>query len=114
MKTIWFRDSSGQKISLSDKIVPLATDIYRFDINSIKHFIFGIIKNSIFRYYGTGIRLGDCGITIMNASHNDSGTWSCHMGVTHTAKTDSMKEISVRITGEIDKNKKKFFFSYFR
>lgn len=52
------------------------------------------------RYYGTGIKLGECGLTILNAAHNHSGTWSCHMGATHIAATDSVAEISVRITGK--------------
>lgn len=59
---------------------------------------FYLIKNMSFRYYGTGIKLGECGITIF-ATHSHSGTWSCHMGATSVAKTDTVKEISVRITG---------------
>ena len=35
----------------------------------------------------------------MNAAHNHSGMWSCHMGATHVAATDTVQEISVRITG---------------
>lgn len=75
----WFRDPSGRKISLSDRVRPTADDM--------------------FKYYGSGIKLGECGITIMKATHNDSGTWTCHMGMTNEARTDSSKEISVRITG---------------
>lgn len=54
-----------------------------------------------FSYYGTGIRLGECGITISKVAHNHSGTWSCHMGATDVAGIDTVKEISVRITGSI-------------
>lgn len=50
-------------------------------------------------YYGTGIKMGECGLTILNANHNHSGIWSCHMGATHIAGTDTFREISVRIAG---------------
>lgn len=52
-----------------------------------------------FSYYGTGIKFGECGLTIVNANLNQSGTWSCHMGSTHTSITDAFQEITVRITG---------------
>lgn len=35
----------------------------------------------------------------MKATHNDSGTWSCHMGSAHVTVIDRVKEIAVRITG---------------
>lgn len=98
----WFRDPSGQKISLSDKKPPSEDDMYRFGlgprINTINKC--SLIRNTSFRYYGTGIELGECGLTILNAAHNHSGTWSCHMGTTHVAGTDTVQEISVRITGK--------------
>lgn len=75
----WFRDPSGRKISLSDRVRTTADQMYK--------------------YYGSGIKLGECGITILMATHNDSGTWTCHMGMTTEARIDSSKEISVRITG---------------
>lgn len=53
----------------------------------------------IFRYYGAGINLGECGITIVNATQNLSGTWSCHMGTARTGAVDAFKEFGVRITG---------------
>lgn len=52
-----------------------------------------------YRYYGTGLKLGDCGLTIMKATHNDTGTWSCHMGSAHVTVIDRVKEINVRIAG---------------
>lgn len=52
-----------------------------------------------FRYNGAGIKLGECGLTILNAENIHSGTWSCHMGATHVAQTDTVREISVRIAG---------------
>lgn len=75
----WFRDPSGRKISLSDRLPVPPTAAYK--------------------YFGSGINLGECGITILNATHNDSGTWTCHMGMTSETRTDSSAEISVRITG---------------
>lgn len=75
----WFRDPSGHKITLSDRGRAKPTDAHK--------------------YFGLGISLGECGITIMKASHNDSGTWTCHMGMIKEARADSYKEISVRITG---------------
>lgn len=53
-----------------------------------------------FSYHGMGIKLGECGLTILDAKHSHSGTWSCHMGATSVAQTETVKEISVRITGE--------------
>ncbi|XP_055298260.1 uncharacterized protein LOC129566399 [Sitodiplosis mosellana] len=74
----WFRDPSGQIISMSDQKEPDDS-------------------NDIYRYYGTGIKLGECGLTILNANHNHSGIWSCHMGATEQSSADSVQEISVRI-----------------
>lgn len=54
----------------------------------------------LFRYSGTGINLGECGIEIMKASTSDSGQWSCHMGTTGKAAVEASKEISVRVSGE--------------
>ncbi|XP_031627128.1 uncharacterized protein LOC116343281 isoform X2 [Contarinia nasturtii] len=73
----WFRDPSGQKILLSDLKAPQSTDKYR--------------------YYGTGIKMGECGLTILNAIHSQTGRWSCHMGSTQIAGTDQFSEISVRV-----------------
>lgn len=43
--------------------------------------------------------MGECGLTILNAAHSNSGTWSCHMGSTQMAGTDQFAEISVRVAG---------------
>lgn len=108
----WFRDPSGSRILVSDQKTPDEDDIYRLcnknnnnnkKINTLLN-ILAHYKNVFERYYGTGIKLGECGLTILNAAHNHSGTWSCHMGATNIAATDTVKEISVRITG---KNRKK-------
>lgn len=55
------------------------------------------------RYFGTGVKLGECGITIMAATINDSGTWSCHMGTIGEPGLEASKEINVRISGKIRK-----------
>lgn len=76
----WFRHPSGRKIPVSDVAVAAADDQYR--------------------YFGSGVHLGDCGVSVMAASVDDSGTWSCHMGTIHQAGIESSKEISVRVSGE--------------
>lgn len=76
----WFRHASGRKITISDLTMPNTDDEYR--------------------YFGSGIRLGECGITIMQASVNDSGTWSCHMGSIKPVGLELSKEVSVRVSGE--------------
>lgn len=78
----WFRHPNGRKIPVSDAI--------EFDEDSIDQY----------QYFGTGINLGDCGVSIMNASVDDSGTWSCHMGTTHKAGIESSTEVSVRVSGK--------------
>lgn len=60
-----------------------------------------IMISFVVSYYGMGTEFGECGIRIMTAAHNDSGTWSCHMGIAHAGQTDAVKEISVRITGKL-------------
>lgn len=75
----WFRHANGRKISVSDAADDSDDDQYR--------------------YFGTGVHLGDCGVSITNASVDDSGTWSCHMGTIQTAGIESSKEISVRVSG---------------
>lgn len=50
-------------------------------------------------YYGTGVKLGDCGISILKASINHTGMWSCHMGTTGVAGAEASKDINVRISG---------------
>lgn len=76
----WFRHPNGHKIPVSDAADADDDDQYR--------------------YFGSGINLGDCGVSIMNASVDDSGTWSCHMGTTDAAGIESSQEIGVRVSGE--------------
>lgn len=81
----WFRHPNGQKISVSD--VTTASDGSSGNIDA-------------YRYFGSGIKLGECGLSIMKASVDDSGSWSCHMGPTETAGVESTKTISVRVSGK--------------
>lgn len=76
----WFQHPSGKRISVSEDKPPHEDDE--------------------FRYSGTGINLGECGIEILKASTSDSGQWSCHMGTTGKAAVEASKEISVRVSGE--------------
>lgn len=75
----WFTHPSGRRISISDMSELSDTDEYR--------------------YYGTGLKLGDCGLKIMDSDISDSGTWSCHAGNTDKARVESKKEFTVRISG---------------
>lgn len=50
-------------------------------------------------YYGSGVTLGDCGISILKASMSDTGIWSCHMGTTDASAVEASKDINVRISG---------------
>lgn len=59
--------------------------------------------NNTFRYYGTGVKLGECGISIMSATINDSGTWSCHMGTIGEAGLEASEEVNVRVSGKYAK-----------
>lgn len=77
----WFRHPNGRKISVSE--VAAATD------------------DDQYRYFGSGIHLGDCGVSIMNASVDDSGSWSCHIGSIKAAGIESSYEISVRVSGKL-------------
>lgn len=52
------------------------------------------------RYHGTGVKLGECGISIMGATINDSGSWSCHMGTIGDAGLEASEEINVRVSGK--------------
>lgn len=52
-----------------------------------------------YRYHGTGLKLGECGITIIDAKVSDTGIWSCHMGTVVTAGVEVSQSINVRISG---------------
>lgn len=81
----WFRHASGKKISVSSHI-PQQDNI-----------------QGQYKYFGNGIKLGECGITIMNATVNDTGTWSCHMGTTSKSGVEQSKDVNVRISGKKNK-----------
>lgn len=77
----WFRHASGRKIPLSDHRAHQEPELAQY------------------RYFGNGVRLGECGVTIMSATVNDTGTWSCHMGTIAQSGVEQTKEINVRISG---------------
>lgn len=79
----WFRHPNGRKISVSEGVAATDHD-----------------DDDKYRYFGSGIHLGDCGVSVMNASVDDSGMWSCHLGATHTAGIESSQDISVRVSGK--------------
>jgi len=74
----WFTHPSGRRITVSD-----ATELDFSDV---------------YRYHGTGLKLGDCGVMIMNSDISDSGSWSCHMGNTERSRIESQKEFTVRVS----------------
>ncbi|XP_037026242.1 uncharacterized protein LOC119067401 [Bradysia coprophila] len=74
----WFTHPSGRRISVSDMSELIDSDEYQ--------------------YYGTGLKLGDCGVKLMDADISDSGTWSCHAGNTDIARIESKKDFTVRIS----------------
>lgn len=84
----WFRHASGQKISVSE-------------LAGRKEATLGP-----YRYFGNGVKLGECGITVMNATVNDTGTWSCHMGTTSKSGVEQSKDINVRISGTSETHKR--------
>lgn len=58
-----------------------------------------VIKRICSRYYGSGIKFGECGVTISSATHQHTGLWSCNMGQTNVSGTDASERVSVRIVG---------------
>ncbi|KAJ6639661.1 hypothetical protein Bhyg_12408 [Pseudolycoriella hygida] len=74
----WFTHPTGQRIAVSD-MTALSDD-------------------DVFQYYGTGLKLGDCGVKIMDADISDSGTWSCHAGNIDKSRVESRKEFIVRVS----------------
>lgn len=74
-----FTHPSGQRIPISDMTQGSESDVYQ--------------------YHGTGLKLGDCGLKIMNADISDSGVWSCHAGNTGKSRFESQKDFTVRVSG---------------
>lgn len=61
----------------------------------------------VYQYHGSGLKLGDCGLKIMNADISDSGLWSCHTGNIDKPRIESQREFTVRVSG---KDKLSIFF----
>lgn len=78
----WFSHPSGRKISVSDKAILKDTDE--------------------FRYYGTGLKLGECGVTVLKALITDTGTWRCHMGTLIRTGFEVGHDIKVRVSGKFE------------
>lgn len=75
----WFSHPSGRRISVSDKTIHKDSDE--------------------FRYHGTGLKLGECGVTILKALLTDTGTWRCHMGTLIRTGFEVGHDIKVRVSG---------------
>lgn len=77
----WFTDPSQRRISISDKVAATSTDQYT--------------------YFGTGLKLGECGLTIRTANLSDSGLWKCHVGTTtKSVGFEITRSIGLRISGK--------------
>lgn len=76
----WFSHPDGLRISVSDKMEHKAIDK--------------------FRYFGTGLKLGECGVTIVQTNLSDTGAWKCHMGTLVKTGFEVSKEFNVRISGK--------------
>lgn len=85
----WFSHPMGQRISVSDRA---AADDNTF----------------IPRYFGVGLRMGECGITLPQALLNDSGVWRCHLGTYRPVGFEVQQNVTVRISG------KRFHFGVYR
>lgn len=77
----WFTHPNTRRISVSDKTIQRDSDE--------------------FRYFGTGLKLGECGVTILRAQLSDTGTWRCHMGTLIRTGFEVGHDIKVRVSGEI-------------
>ncbi|XP_046625286.1 uncharacterized protein LOC124307544 [Neodiprion virginianus] len=53
--------------------------------------------NGLWVYSGNGLSLGSCAITFTYSTYNDTGTWTCNMGITGQP-TDLSVDITVKIT----------------
>jgi len=75
----WFGHPNGTSYSVSDTKVHAADDV--------------------FGYHGNGFLMGECGITINDASTNDTGNWQCHLGITdNEIRDEAQVEFIVRIS----------------
>lgn len=75
----WFTHPNGHKISVSDQMAATEQDLYR--------------------YFGTGLDLGECGITVRRATIPDTGNWVCHMGTLVQIGFETTKTVKVRVSG---------------
>lgn len=80
----WFTHPNGHRITVSDGTELSDTDMYQ--------------------YHGIGLKLGDCGLAIMDADIGDSGVWTCNAGNTDKSRIESQKEFTVRISGKVKLN----------
>lgn len=51
----------------------------------------------LWTYSGNGLSFGSCSITFAHSTYNDSGSWTCNMGMSGRA-TDLSVDIDVKIT----------------
>lgn len=79
----WFMHPLGQRISVTDRLTANAAT--------------GEEKLS---YYGAGLRMGECGVTVRVATLNDTGLWHCHLGTFRRTGWETSRSVPVRVSGE--------------
>lgn len=85
----WFTHPQGDRISVSDPADSPATAATADDADdSVQRF----------GYYGSGLRMGECGITLSHATLNDTGRWKCHLGTFRRIGFEASRDVSVRIS----------------
>lgn len=79
----WFTHPHGDRISVSEPASNGHVDS---------------AEPTLFRYYGSGLRMGECGITLSPATLNDTGRWKCHLGTFRRIGFEASREVRVRIS----------------
>lgn len=86
----WFTHPLGQRISVTDRLTATATATTTGDDPS----------SSDASYFGAGLRMGECGITLPMATLNDTGLWHCHLGTFRRTGWETSRSVPVRISGD--------------
>ncbi|XP_024941218.1 uncharacterized protein LOC107268145 [Cephus cinctus] len=57
------------------------------------------VENNLWSYSGDGLSVGSCAITFRGVSYEDSGEWTCNMGI-----SNQLMDLSVSITAQVTAN----------
>lgn len=83
----WFMHPLGQRISVSDRLTANMAAMATGEDNN-------------WSYYGAGLRMGECGVTVREATLEDTGLWQCHLGTVRPTGWETSRTVSVRVSGE--------------